>query len=61
MVRDYDDATTHSESVRLMVQVRYDSMLLPGAIVNRAYGIHKNLYIPLFLLTLFGPIYYDPP
>ena len=26
-------------------------------IVNRTYGTHKNLYIHLFLLTIFGPIY----
>lgn len=30
-------------------------------IVNRTYGTHKNLYIYLFLLTIFGPIYYGPP
>ena len=29
--------------------------------VNRAYGIHKNLYISLFLLAIFGPINYGPP
>ena len=32
-----------------------------GAIVNRTYDTHKNLYIYLFLLTMFGPIYYGPP
>ena len=36
-------------------------VLLRGTIVNRAYGTHKNLYISLFLLAIFGPIYYDPP
>ena len=35
----------------------------PGIIVNRTYGLHKNLYIiALFLLTTaFGPIQYGPP
>ena len=36
-------------------------ILLRGAIVNRTYGTLKNLYIPLFLVRRFGPIYYDPP
>ena len=36
-------------------------LLLRGAIVNRTYGTHKNLYIYLFLLNIFGPIYYAPP
>ena len=35
--------------------------LLRGTIVNRTYGIHKNLYIEAFLLTIFGPINYGPP
>ena len=35
--------------------------LLRGTIVNRTYGTHKNLYVPLFLLTIFGPINYSPP
>ena len=32
-------------------------------IINRTYGIHKNLpvYISLFLPTIFGAIYYGPP
>ena len=29
--------------------------------LNRTYGTHKNLYISLFLSTIFGPIYYGPP
>ena len=33
---------------------------LRGAILNRTYGTHKNLYISLFCLTIFGPIYYGP-
>ena len=35
--------------------------LLRGTIVNRTYGIDKNLNIPPFLLTIFGPINYGPP
>ena len=35
--------------------------LLPGTIVNRTYGSYKNIYNYLFLLTIFGPIYYGPP
>ena len=35
--------------------------LLRGTIVNRTYGIPKNLYISLFSLTIFGPIYFGPP
>ena len=27
---------------------------------NRTYGLHKNLYVYLFLLAIFGPIYYGP-
>ena len=37
------------------------SLLLRGAIVNRTYGTHKNLYIYVFLPTIFGPINYGPP
>ena len=37
------------------------NLLLPGTIVNRTYGTHKTLYTYLFLLTIFGPIYYGPP
>ena len=36
-------------------------ILLRGTIVNRTYGIHKTLYIYLFLLTIFGPVNYGPP
>ena len=35
--------------------------LLRGTIVNRTYDTHENLYISLFLPTIFGPIYYGPP
>ena len=31
------------------------------SIVNRTYRTHNNLYISLFLLTTFGPIYCGPP
>ena len=33
---------------------------LRGTMVNRTYGTHKNLHIYLFLLTIFGPIYFGP-
>ena len=36
-------------------------VLLRGTIVNRTHGTHKNLYIEPFLLTIFGPVNYDPP
>ena len=36
-------------------------LLLRGTLVNTTYGGHKNLYIHLFLPTIFGPIYYRPP
>ena len=35
--------------------------LLRWTLVNRTYGEDKNLYINIFLLTIFGPIYYRPP
>ena len=35
--------------------------LIRGTLVNRTYGGHKNLYIHIFLLTIFGPVYYRPP
>ena len=34
---------------------------LRGTLVNRTYAGDKNLYIYLFLITIFGPIYYRPP
>ena len=40
---------------------KYTAQLLRGTIINRTYGIHKNLYIHLVLLTIFGTIYYGPP
>ena len=36
-------------------------LVLRGTIVNRTYGTHKNLDIPLFLVTILRPIYYGPP
>ena len=36
-------------------------LLLRGIIVNRTYGIHKNLFISPFSPTIFGPINYGPP
>ena len=44
----------------LLLLVAY-RLLLRGTIVNRTYGIDKNLYIHPFLLTIFGVIYYGPP
>ena len=35
--------------------------LLRGGIVNRTYRTRKNLYIYLFLLTIYGPSYYGTP
>ena len=32
-----------------------------GIIVNRTYVTHKKIYIYIFLLTICGPIYDDPP
>ena len=37
------------------------TLLLRWTLVNRTYGGHKNLYIYLFLPTIFGSIYYRPP
>ena len=39
----------------------YYCIILRGTIVNRTYGIHKNLCILPFLLTISGPINYGPP
>ena len=32
-----------------------------GTIVNSTYGTHNHIYMYLFLLTIFGLIYYGPP
>ena len=34
---------------------RHVCIILRGTILNRTYGLYKNLYISLFLLTIFGP------
>ena len=34
---------------------------ITGSLINRTYGGHKNLYINIFLITIFGPTYYRPP
>ena len=41
----------------------FQSGLLRGTMVNinRTYGTQKHLHVYLFLLTIFGPIYYGPP
>ena len=39
--------------------VCYRITLLRGAIVKRTYGTHENLYISLFVLTIFGSSYYS--
>ena len=36
-------------------------VLLRETIENRTYGKHENIYTHLFLLTIFGLIYYGPP
>ena len=36
-------------------------LVLRGTLVNRTYGGDKNLYVHVFLRTIFGPIYYRPP
>ena len=43
----------------LYVRPQYSS----SGSINRTYGTHKTLYIYiyLFLLTIFGPVYYIPP
>ena len=35
--------------------------LARGSIVIRTHHTHKHLYIPLLLLSIFGPDYYVPP
>ena len=58
--RTYRGITT--SSFRIAAVPRYAHVqYLRGTIVNRTYGIHKNLYISLYSLTMLGPIYYGPP
>ena len=33
---------------------------LRGTIIIRTFDVYKKLYIPVFLLTVFGPDYYVP-
>ena len=47
---------TTARSVRSFLKA-----LLWEAIVNRTYGAYENLCISLFLPTISGPIYCDPP
>ena len=35
-------------------------VVLRGTIIIRTFDQHKNLYITVFLLTVFGPDYYVP-
>ena len=46
--------------VRFSMSQRQRLIVLRGNIVIRTCDQHKNLYIPLFLLTIFGPDYYVP-
>ena len=43
------------------LRVNRVNRLSRGTIVNMTYGILKILYIYLFILALFGPIYYARP
>ena len=55
---------TGQSDIRIFQGNRYQApgmLLLRGTRVNRTYGTHKNPYLHLFLLTIFGPIYYGPP
>ena len=49
--REVEDAAVRNNEI----------ILLRGTLVNRTYGVHKNLYIKPFLLTIFGPVNYAPP
>ena len=61
-IAKYIDFYVHRRSYLIWPSVIvYIYILLRRAILNRTYGAHKNLYISLFLLTSFGPIYYGPP
>ena len=50
-----------SDIINMSTKRSFYLRLLRGTIVNRTYGIHKNLYISLFLLRIFGPVNYGPP
>ena len=55
--------STHTCTLCKYVHITYQGIkrgsILWGAILNRTYSNHKNLYIFLFLPTIFGPIYYQ--
>ena len=52
----------HSTSERqYVIYRRWSTVVLRGAIVFRTHHIHKNLYITIFLLIIFGPYYCLPP
>ena len=48
-----------SKLISIVLAIRL-STVIRGTILNRTHGTDKNLYISLFLLTIFGPIYYGP-
>ena len=52
--------STYRISIYLSTRM-YCITLLRRKILNRTSRRHKNLYISLFLLATFGPIYYGPP
>ena len=57
-------AVTHNiagSRYQLARRIGGTTKLLRGTTVNRTYGKLKKLYISLFLLTIFGPIYYLVP
>ena len=53
----------HVAGIHAMLHHAYRCWWAPlrGTILNRTYGEHKNLYVSLFVPTMFGPIYYGPP
>ena len=54
-------STTTNSKTAIQCTWETTKSLLRGTIVNRTYGIHKNLYVEPFLLTIFGPVNYGPP
>ena len=50
----------HRATLSYGTAYRSTAVLLRGSILNRTYGTDKNLYKSLYLLTIFGPIYYGP-
>ena len=41
--------------------VTFRGLVLRGVIVNRTYVTHKKRYIYVFIVTTFGPVYYNAP